>query len=143
MPESAEQQLWALFWIFDCLTYLPPYAAECSTNASTNWTGICHPTAIDDSTPQPLSDSKPCESECSNDPNHQRSECAEGPNYSRCNTDEIWQDFFQLWKARSLCPVVSRSTSTVHPNSRNDCTTKPQWKSYPNPSSTELRSREG
>jgi hypothetical protein len=46
------------------------HAAEGSTDASTNWAGICHPVATDDSAPQPLSDSKYFESECSKDPNN-------------------------------------------------------------------------
>jgi hypothetical protein len=94
-----------------------------------------------DSTPQPLSDPKYCESECSEDPKHWESECAKDPSYSRCNTIGIRQDLFQLWKARSVCPPVSRSTSTVHPNSWNDCTANPQQMLYSNPSSTELHTR--
>jgi hypothetical protein len=96
---------------------------------------------IDDSVPQPLSDSKYCESECSKDSNHRELECAKDPCYSRYNTSEVTQDLFQIWKARSLCPPLSLSTSTVHPNSRNDCTTKLQWKLYPNSSSAKLCSR--
>jgi hypothetical protein len=86
----------------------------------------------DDSSRQPISDSKHWESECGKDPGH-----------LMCNTSEIRQDLFQLWKARSVCPPVPRSTSTVHPNSRNDCSTKPKWKLYPDPSLAKLCSREG
>jgi hypothetical protein len=48
-PESTKQWLQTPFWFFVCWTHFMPRAAECSTDASTNWTRICHPSTLDDS----------------------------------------------------------------------------------------------
>jgi hypothetical protein len=103
-----------------------------STDTSTCRTRICYPIAADDSTSQPLSDSKHWESKCSKDLER-----------LDINARPKAQEMLQLWTEGSLRQFMPQPTftSSFDTGSYFSTTVQPQWKLYPGPSSTELRSR--